>query len=306
MGSTPRSVAASSIVVIGVVALSGCALLSGPDRVPAPTRTAPSPSASPDPDPSATADGSSAEALLEASAHPRTPTPEPSESTAPAPTLSRIAAGTVVAEGDVASPLGSVHFHFRMVSDGDDTFSAQYSGFTSTLPVPVSVSLFEKARRVGDGLTYAGVGDHQLGGATPAPGTSATVPLDGSGVDPSGLTTLVISSSADPDAAVPVELGSGKVLAVTTVRWSVPARSTNVRPIDGGARTNAAGTVTATTSTGAPKSYVVAPDDLIGDVAARFGISVRALVWLNAGVQVFGDDQYLYAGTTLNLDPLSR
>jgi hypothetical protein len=51
---------------------------------------------------------------------------------------------------------------------------------------------------------------------------------------------------------------------------------------------------------------VVAPGDLIGDVAGRFGISVRALVWLNQGVQVFGDDQYLYEGTTLNLDPFSR
>ncbi len=119
-----------------------------------------------------------------------------------------------------------------------------------------------------------GVGDHQLGGATAAPGSSATVPLDGSGVDPSGLTTLVTYSSAGPDAAVPVELGPGKVLAVTTVRWSVPARTTNVRPVDGGSRSNAAGKVTATTPSGAPRSYVVAPDDLIGDVAARFGISV--------------------------------
>ncbi|MFJ4296083.1 LysM domain-containing protein [Curtobacterium sp. NPDC089689] len=304
MRKAPRTAAALGLVTIGAVTLSSCALLRSPEPVPEPTRTSPSASVSASPTP--TPDESSAEALLEASAHPRTPTPEPSEAAAPAPTLSRIAAGTVVAEGNVASPLGSVHFHFRMVSDGDDTFSAQYSGFTSTLPVPVSVSLFEKPRAVGDGLTYRGVGDHQLGGATAAPGSSATVPLDGSGVDPSGLTTLVTYSSAGPDAGVPVELGPGKVLAVTTVRWSVPARTTNVRPVDGGARSNAAGKVTATTPSGAPRSYVVAPDDLIGDVAARFGISVRALVWLNEGVQVFGDDQYLYEGTTLNLDPLAR
>ncbi|WP_164554712.1 LysM peptidoglycan-binding domain-containing protein, partial [Pseudomonas viridiflava] len=61
-----------------------------------------------------------------------------------------------------------------------------------------------------------------------------------------------------------------------------------------------------TTAAGAPAAYTVAPDDLIGDVAARFGITVRDLVWLNEGVQVFGQDQHLYEGTTLNLDPLGR
>ncbi|PCN48622.1 hypothetical protein Csp2054_05860 [Curtobacterium sp. 'Ferrero'] len=298
------------VAVVGLVAvaapLAGCSWFSGPDELPAPTRSAARDTPTPSPTADAEADASSDEDLLEESAHPRTPTPEPTEAAAPAPVLSTIAAGTAVAQGDVASPKGSVHFHYRMVADGDGTFSAQFSGFTSTLPVPVSVSLFEKPRRVGDGLTYPGVGDHQLGGATGAPGTSVTVPLDGSGVDPSALTTLVTYSSAGPEAQVPLELGPGKVLAVDTVRWSIPARTTNVHPVDGGARANASGPVTATTASGAPKSYRVAPDDLIGDVAARFGISVRALVWLNEGVQVFGDDQYLYRDTTLNLDPLSR
>jgi hypothetical protein len=38
-------------------------------------------------------------------------------------------------------------------------------------------------------------------------------------------------------------------------------------------------------------------------VAKRFGISVEDLIWLNSHVEVFGDQQYLYEGTTLNLDP---
>jgi hypothetical protein len=37
--------------------------------------------------------------------------------------------------------------------------------------------------------------------------------------------------------------------------------------------------------------------------AARFDISVAALIYLNAGLQVLGDDQRLFEGTTLNLDP---
>lgn len=294
-----------AIVLAAGVVLSGCSLLRGPDgALPAPASPpASSPTASETS--TATPDGESASDLIEASANPRTPTPVPTEAAAPAPTLTPIPAGTVLAQGDVASPKGSVHFHFRVVADGDDTFTAQYSGITSTLPVPIGVALFDLPRAVGDGLTYPGVGDRTLGGPT-STAAAADVPLDGSGVDPSHLGTLVTYSAAAPGQDVPVEISAGKVLAVSTVRWSVPARQTNVHPKDAGRRANATGTVTATTAAGAPRSYGVAPDDLIGDVAARFGITVRDLVWLNEGVQVFGDDQHLYEGTSLNLDPLAR
>ncbi|OII14620.1 LysM domain-containing protein [Curtobacterium sp. MCBA15_008] len=292
-------------VVLATVALSGCSLLRGSDgALPAPS-SPPATSAPPSATPTPTPDGESASDLLEASANPRTPTPEPTEAAAPAPTLTPIPAGTVLAQGDVASPKGSIHFHFRMVANGDDSFTAQYSGITSTLPVPIGVGLFDLPRKVGDGLTYHGVGDHTLGGPTSG-AIAANVPLSGSGVDPSHLGTLVTYSAAAPGQDVPVEIAADKVLAVTTVRWSVPARQTNVHPKDAGTRANANGPVTATTASGAPKTYTVAPDDLIGDVAARFGITVRDLVWLNEGVQVFGEDQHLYEGTSLNLDPLGR
>ena len=29
-----------------------------------------------------------------------------------------------MAQGDVASPKGSIHFHYRMIADGDNTYSA--------------------------------------------------------------------------------------------------------------------------------------------------------------------------------------
>jgi len=294
-----------AIVLAAGVVLSGCSLLRGPDDVPPAPSSPPASSPTASETPAATPDGESASDLIEASANPRTPTPVPTEAAAPAPTLTPIPAGTVLAQGDVASPKGSVHFHFRVVADGDDTFTAQYSGITSTLPVPIGVALFDLPRAVGDGLTYPGVGDRTLGGAT-STAAAVDVPLDGSGVDPSHLGTLVTYSAAAAGQDVPVEISAGKVLAVSTVRWSVPARQTNVHPKDAGRRANATGTVTATTAAGAPRSYGVAPEDLIGDVAARFGITVRDLVWLNEGVQVFGEDQHLYEGTSLNLDPLAR
>jgi hypothetical protein len=234
----------------------------------------------------------------------RPATPGPDSAAFPSPTLTPIPAGTVVASGDVASPKGSIHFHYAVVATGSNTFSAQFSGFTSTVPVPISVTLLTTAPRVGDGLTYHGIGDHLLGGPTTTAAAASSSAVNSLG-PPSYLSTLVTYSSATSAAGVPVELGPNKVLAVTPVHWSIPLRQTNVHPKDAGARANAAGTVTSKTSTGAPRRYLVAPGDLTDVVATRFGISIEDLIWLNADLQVFGSAQHLYSGTTLNLDPNS-
>lgn len=229
-------------------------------------------------------------------------TAEPASTPVPSPTLTPVPAGTVVAEADVASPKGSIHFHYRIVANGDNTFSAQYSDFTSTVPVPVSVTLIDVPPSVGDGLTWHGVADHQLGGPVTSAAPPSSVSLGAEG-QPSYLTTLVTYSSVASSDGVPVELGPNKVLAVNTISWNIPVRQTNVHPVDGGARACANGSVTATTASGAPKGYLIAPGDVTAVVAKRFGISVEDLIWLNADLQVFGDQQYLYEGTTLNLDP---
>jgi LysM repeat protein len=289
-----RVVAAMGVAALVTATLAGCFALGGTANAHAAHKqshhsTAPAkrPTASATPDP--------------ALSHPATAVPAATPE--PSPTITPVPAGTVVAEADVASPKGSIHFHYRMVANGDNTYSAQYSGFTSTVPVPVSVTLIDVPPSVGDGLTYHGVGDHVLGGPTTSP-QSSSVSL-GSETEPSYLGTLVTYSSVASGDDVPVELGPNKVLAVNTIAWHIPARQTNVHPVDGGARTYATGTVTATTASGAPKSYLIAPGDLTAVVAQRFGISVADLIWLNAGLEVFGDQQYLYEGTTLNLDPNS-
>jgi hypothetical protein len=231
-------------------------------------------------------------------------TPGPVSAAFPSPTIVPIPAGTVVASGDVASPKGSIHFHYVMVANGNNTFSAEYSGFTSTVPVPISATLLSTSPNVGDGITYHGVGDHQLGGPTTTAAPGSSVVLNSLG-PPSYLGTLVTYSSATSTDGIPVELGPNKILAVNPVRWAIPLRQTNVHPADGGTRTFASGTVTARIATGAPRRYLVAPGDITAVVAQRFGISVQDLIWLNSDLQVFGDQQYLYEGTTLNLDPNS-
>ncbi|HEV7847763.1 MAG TPA: LysM peptidoglycan-binding domain-containing protein [Mycetocola sp.] len=287
-----RLVTAVGVAVTVVTVVTGCALFGAGGRpLPAPTRTRhATPTASPTPsavNPGVAIDSAS---------------PTPVSTPIPSPTVTPIARGTVVAEGDVASPKGSIHFHFRMIAAGDNTYSAEYSRFTSTVPVPVSVTLIDIPPKVGDGLTYHGVGDHLLGGPTTTSAPTSSASLGDVG-QPSYLGTLVTYSSATSADGVPVELGPGKVLAVNTVRWSVPVRQSNVHPVDSGARLYANGTVIATTASGAPKRYVVASGDTTAIVAQRFGIHVEDLIWLNPGLPGSGGNQYLYASTTLNLDP---
>lgn len=293
---------AGAVALVLTLALGGCSLL-GDSSVPVPTTTR-SPHASPTASPRA-GSGSGSGGEITASATPVPLVPKPEATPSPAPTLTQIAAGTTVAEGDVASPKGSIHYHYRIVADGDGTFSTQFSGFTSTLPVPVSATLIGVAPKVGDGLTDHGVGDHQLGGPTSGAAAASTAPLDGVGHDPSNLGTLVTYSAADPSAAatLPVEIGPDKVLAVNSVKWSIPVRQSNVHPVDSAAGPYAYGVVTATTASGAPRTYLVAHGDRASVVAKRFGISVADLVWLNADIKVFGDQQWLYEGTYINLDP---
>ena len=299
--------AAIGIAVVATVALAACTSATGRTAAQvAPTRSAAA-AASASPTASATATAS-------APPRPTTPTdapdpaishaatPEPASTPEPRPTLVPVPAGTVVARGKVASPKGSIHFHYRVVANGDDTYAVDYSDFTSTVPVPISVTLIGIPPKVGDGLTYHGVGDHRLGGPTTSAAPSSSASL-GDVDQPSYLTTLVTYSSVASGSGVPIELGPNKVLAVDTVHWSIPVRHSNVHPVDHGARTYATGKVTETRADGAPKRYLVAPGDVTSVVAARFGISVRDLIWLNADLQVFGDQQYLYKGTTLNLDP---
>ncbi|MCP1502964.1 hypothetical protein J2Y89_001708 [Curtobacterium herbarum] len=304
-GNSRRRTAALALAVLVTTATAGCSLLRGPDEFPAPQRTTASTApATPEADPSASAE---ARRIAE-SASPRTPTAVPTEAAAPDPTVSPIPVGSVLSEADVVTPKGSVRFHYRVVVGADGTPTAQWSSFASTLPVPVATTFLETPPSVGDGITWHGVGDTTLGGGPGATAAPASTALDPGRADPSWLGAIVVYSaaaSAGPD--LPVEIGPGKVLAVQPVRWSVPARTTNVHPVDGGARPNATGKSSSDGSTdGAPTAYRIASEDLIGSVAARFGLSVKDLVWLNPDVTVYGDQQYLYEDTVLNLDPYRR
>lgn len=295
IGGVVAAAALVAVVVSAVLSTNGSAPLAAgaPTGSASPTTIArtstPTPSASPSPMPTAPATPS-----------PRAATPPPEDAAVPAPFITPVPAGTVVAESDVASPKGSIHFHYRVVATGDGTYTTDVTDFTSSLPVPVGVSFYQVAPSVGDGITFGGDGGSEIGGPTSTPASASW--SFGAVTQPSYLSTLVVhSTSTSPD--VPVEISAGKVLAVAPVAWSVPPRGTNIAPVDSGAVAFATGALEATTASGSPKRYTVAPDDLIDAVARRFGISVSALLYMNQGLQVIDDAQHLFAGTTLVLDP---
>jgi hypothetical protein len=268
-----RGIGAGALLLVAALALGGCSLLQG--------------YYGPVPTPSASKHAAAA-----------IPTPTgPPPSPVPSPSLTPIAANTTVASGSVVSPKGSVRYSYRVVADGSNAFALVVTGFSSSLPVPVSAALApgDPAIAVGDGFGTGRTGDAVLTAA----GTSTT--LTGVGHDPSGYTQLITYSSVDPSqAGVPVELGPQKVLAVTTVHWSVPVRASNVHPVDGGERVYAYGVVTVKRADGAPATYLVAHGDRAVVVAQRFGISLQDLLWLNPSM---GTKTRLYEGTSINLDP---
>src|SRR6478735_11349737 len=109
-GRGRRLTALLAVGCVALIVLSGCALFAGPKAHPTPSHTR---SATPKPTPTATAGGSRVGTGATASPAPVV-----------APILTPVPAGTLVAEGDVASPKGSIHFHYRVVANGDNTYSA--------------------------------------------------------------------------------------------------------------------------------------------------------------------------------------
>ena len=157
-GTPLRRLAAVGALLAATSILTGCALFggeahadSGPGATPHSTSSKPKPHTTP------------GTGVITGSP---TPSPTPTTPPPPPPTVTPVPAGTVVAQGSVASPKGSIHYRYRVVSTGDNFYSVEFSNFTSTVPVPVSATFEEVAPQVGDGVTYHGIGDHLLGGPT--------------------------------------------------------------------------------------------------------------------------------------------
>ena len=152
--------------------------------------------------------------------------------------------------------------------------------------LPADPTCFDSGFRIGYGIFTGGSGTSDSGDLSILSG------------DPSGIDQVVlVTIPAEPFTAEMSCLAT--VVARADIDWTFPPLRGYLDLVDSGATGGARGD--AETIDGRPAAYTVAPGDLIEEVAARFGISVDDLFYLNNSRQPNAQQQTLRVGERLNL-----
>lgn len=266
--------------LLAALLLSGCTAFGGTSDVPEPTRSTATDSAV-----QGRGTGATPEADADADA-------TASDASQAVPT------GTVVAETDAVSKTGETSIHVRVVANEDGSYDAQFSGYRTTNPQPMTVE-FRRSADYGAPRTQA-VGQVTWQADTEAP---AGVGLSEAGAHPDWLHTVVLVPAESPEGQSDADRPwVGAVLAVGTLQWNIPQPYPNLRATAGKDRPGAYGTVS--DRDGVPATYRVASGDDTATVAERFGLTRPQLQWLNPTLALLGNE--LYEGSALNLDPAAR
>jgi len=278
-GTRTATTAVIGTVLTGLL-LTGCTAFGGDDSVPKPSRQA-------------------AEDTTGG-----TPQPDPTLSTVGA--KQAVPAGTVVAETDAVSKSGDTSIHVRVVADEQGTFEAEFSGYRTTEPQPMTVE-FRRTAEYGDYWDNAAVAATTWEPNEDAP---ADVSLADAGAYPDWLHDVVLVPAPKEGGDSDTRPWVGSVLAIGALDWTIPHPFPDLRVTVGKDRPGAYGFVFGAdgkrlTDGGTPSTYQVAHGDDQTTVAKRFGITIPELRWLNPTMQVH-DNGWIYEDTTLNLDPASR
>lgn len=243
--------------------------------------------------------GNSAAPVPSATSAPTSATSSPS----PVPSAVRaVAPGTVLATGAFVSAdrrtTGNVTITAMPLNDG---LAVRVSGFRSTRTGdPRLIHLSERAVKPNTVCfdNYGRIQDQISSAATQTfryPG----VPYYAVSNDPSFLDSVVLTVSA-PN---PADNCLWPVAEIAHLTWTMPDLHPGLAVVDSGTATGARGAVTITD--GRPVSYVVAPGDTMASIAARFGITVADLAYLNP-VHLALNPGMTMADDVYNLDRTSR
>lgn len=206
--------------------------------------------------------------------------------------------GDVVATGTLSSPDGSVNGNVMVVSAGDGNYTAEFDNLSITrnpvMSVGFSVEPWDDQRYCEDSFSVYSYGDSDLlSNPTMDFWFAQHMPED-----PTFLDTVVISqglpAEGDPGCYYPV-------VATAPLDWTMPDQRPDLNPVDSGETGGAHGPVE--TVNGVLDSYTVVPNDLIEEIAARFGISVDDVFYLNPQRDV---NPLLEVGDVINLAKGSR
>lgn len=218
-----------------------------------------------------------------------TATPTPKAATAP-----ELKAGTVVATGTLTGDdRVSGAAEVRVTEVG--TFELHLLDFRSDYPGDVSLAWSPRVVEP-DTKCTSSIMTVDYGNITDYPTRVFPIMNDLTHGDPSFLRTVVIRVHGDP--AFPA-ICHVAVLSSTVLTWTLPDMRPGLVVEDSGRTGGASGIVTIID--GKPRSYTVAPDDLSDEVAARLGITVPDLYFLNPTRMTPGGYRVLNAGEVLNL-----
>lgn len=152
--------------------------------------------------------------------------------------------------------------------------------------LPASQTCFDRGPRIAFGIFDGGLGTGNSGDLSIFSG------------DPSGIDQVIlVTTPAEPFTADLDCLAT--VVARADIDWTFPPLRSHLAPLDSGATGGARGATEAID--GRPAAYTVAPNDLIEEVATRFGISVGDLFYLNDSRQPTAHQRTLRVGERLNL-----
>lgn len=293
-----RAAAAAALAVIGAMALAGC---TGLPAIPAPTHGS---NAVSTPTPTATR-FSQVTISGPAGAAQRKVDAVTAREAAVAKAVP--AAGTVVATAHVGTSDGRVGFDVSVVATGSDAYDITTSNYhASSQAVQYNMFFRQYPEQIGscveEGVSF---GYTNWGGPVNSDHVvPRSVDLQTAGDDPSFLENVVITTS-------PTDLTNTScmwtVVAVTDLTWHAPNRHPGLTVTDSGPAAGARGTVTRTTgsTSSEPATYTIAPGDTLTGIEARFGLSTRDLVYLNAR-RAWADGFQIDSGQEVTLAPALR
>jgi hypothetical protein len=264
--TTRRYLCAWPAVLTVSIMLSGCTFPGNAESLPKPTPTPPA-----------------------ASAY---PTQQPTVA-APAPDV-----GSVVATGRLVGD-DSISGDVDVRVTGNGTFELRLLDFRSDHNGDVELRVSPNVVEPGSKCTSS-IMNMSYGNLPAETHHAFPLPKDFTDGDPRFLDTVIISHHPEPfEDGCHVAILSSAVLA-----WTLPDMRPGLVVADAGTTGGAAGEVTL--HEGAPLTYTVAPDDLATEVAARFGITVDDLFYLNPIRTTLIAHPLLQVGEVLNLSKTHR
>jgi hypothetical protein len=222
-----------------------------------------------------------------------TTSPAPTSTPSAAPVISE---GAVVATGEFTSPDDSFSGRVSVVSSGGSDFVLAYEDVTTTRSGVLATSL---STQPFDPVSYCAGGSLDISYGNADLTSQPIIDFwrgDVMGQDPAFLDAVLVTQGSTPECGY-------TVVAVAPLTWTLPVMRPDIQPHDSGVTGGANGV--AEIVDGELVSYTVGPDDLIAEVAARFGLPVDDLLYLNP-FRTSDAEQILVDGETLNLSPDRR